>query len=660
VVTPTKLSDTGARAIYVLAGLASSRAGGQTDCVRIGSYDVVGQVGRGGMGVVFRARSADGRDVAIKVLARRDALAAGRFERERRLLSSLGDAEGFVPLVATGEISSGPFLVMPFMPGGTLRTRLSSGPLGVDATLALGRALATALGRAHERGIVHRDLKPENILFAADGRPLIADLGLAKHFSSDAPGASQSVSLSAAGELLGTAGYMAREQMRDAKNVGPPADVFALGAILYECLCGRPSFFGDSTYAVAARVEEGTFEPLGRVARETPRWLVAVVERALAREPTDRYPDALALGRALAADGRGKGARRWVGAAGVVLALGGLGAAWRIAIVRSRLERASALAESAVSALDSGDLDPARRDIDGALELDPRLALAWAQRGRLCLWKDDADGAIAAATRAIELDAKCSPAWLARGRARTRKRELPAAIADLTRAVELAPGSKDPVWERAMARDRAKDAEGTIADATTVLALDPGFVPALTLRSMYLTKKGDEAAAIRDLARAAALEPKNAATRSNLAYLRAHTGDLEGARADLEVVLALEPGDAAAWDTRGYVALLKQDYPESIASYEKAAELEPRNAETWSNLGVARAGVRDLEGAIAAYSKAIALEPKNAAGFANRANAYERLGDRANAIADYERFLELAPQSNLAEQVRTRLAKLKR
>src|SRR5277367_2725619 len=130
------------------------------------------------MGVVYRARSASGEEVAIKALTRVDSAKLARFERERRLLGTFTARDGFVPLLEAGTTNDGPYLVMALLPGGTLRDRLERGPLSIEETLTLGRALAAALGRAHARGIVHRDVKPENVLFTADGRALLADLGL--------------------------------------------------------------------------------------------------------------------------------------------------------------------------------------------------------------------------------------------------------------------------------------------------------------------------------------------------------------------------------------------------------------------------------------------------------------------------------------------------
>ena len=257
--------------------------------MRVGDYEIISTVGRGGMGTVLRARAPGGFEVAIKLLNKPEDTA--RFEREQRLLENLGEEEGFVPLLGIGRVEQGPYIVMPFLAGGTLRDRLNPGPLSVAETIDLARALARALGNAHAKGIVHRDLKPENVLFDAHGRPLVADLGLAKHYDPEVSGASRSVSISNAGEFLGTAGYMPLEQARDARLATPAADVFALGAILYECLAGRPAYSGENVVEVLGKLEVGSPEPLDRIRPDAPRWLTSAIETALTRDPKYRFVD---------------------------------------------------------------------------------------------------------------------------------------------------------------------------------------------------------------------------------------------------------------------------------------------------------------------------------------------------------------------------------
>ena len=249
--------------------------------MRIGPYEVLGELGRGGMGVVYRVRGPDGHDAALKVLVRTDTETIARFERERRLLASLGEEEGFVPLLDAGDTTQGhAYIVMPFVPGGSLRDRLQKGAMEVGAAIDLAKQLARAVAAAHAQGIIHRDLKPENVLFTADGKPLVSDLGLAKHFRHDVSGASLSVALSKTGEMRGTAGYMAPEQIADAAKVGPPADVFALGAILYELLAGTPPFEGGSMLELLARNESGSYERLAERRKDAPAWLDTLVARA--------------------------------------------------------------------------------------------------------------------------------------------------------------------------------------------------------------------------------------------------------------------------------------------------------------------------------------------------------------------------------------------
>ncbi len=270
--------------------------------MKLGPYALEGGLGQGAAALVYRARGPDGRRVAVKVLKRAyDPIALARFERERQVMASLGEEDGFVPLLDWGVSTKGPYLVMPLLEGGTLRARLDRGRLDVPDTLALGRALAWAVGAAHALGVAHRDLKPENVLFADDGSPLIADLGLAKRFDGGGH-PDESFCVSRTGAFTGTAGYAAPEQVLDAKNVGPPADVFALGAILHECLAGEPAYTAPDLLSVLRRVCAGPPAPLLSKRPDAPRWLVSVIEMALAKEPAERFADADELLAALDAE----------------------------------------------------------------------------------------------------------------------------------------------------------------------------------------------------------------------------------------------------------------------------------------------------------------------------------------------------------------------
>ena len=205
----------------------------------IPGYSVFGEIGRGGMGVIYRAHQISlDRPVALKLL-RKDAGPApaknGSRPRSRR---SAGCGMRTSPRSTTPAILDGrPFLAMEYLDGGTLAQKLAGGPLAANDAATFVEALARAAQHAHEHGVVHRDLKPANVLFTADGTPKIADFGLAR----------QSVSGlgTRTGDLLGTPSYMAPEQAAGRSHTsGPAGDIYGLGAVLYECLTGRPPFKG--------------------------------------------------------------------------------------------------------------------------------------------------------------------------------------------------------------------------------------------------------------------------------------------------------------------------------------------------------------------------------------------------------------------------------
>jgi serine/threonine-protein kinase len=599
---------------------------------RLGPYEVAGLIGNGGMGAVFLARGPTG-EVAIKLLTSSKPAAAERFDRERRLQARLGGLEGFVPLLDMGRSESGPFLVMPLLRGGTLRDRLERGGLGLDASVALGVRLARAMGRAHALGVVHRDLKPENVLFDEAGNPLIADLGLAKHFSSAAPGASQSVSLSVDGSFRGTAGYMAPEQARDAKSVGPPADVFSLGAILYECVSGAPAFTGRSPLELLTKLEEGRVEPL-----QGPAWLVAVVERALAREPGARFADADELARALErgevaapAKRSGPGRRALVIVVVVTLALGAL----FVARARGRADRLVA---------------------DGSRLLD----------------RDDFRGAIAAFTDAIALEPSSAAPWTERAWARCLEGSLHGrasagteGLADAERAVALDPASTRALCSLAFAHACLGDNQRVMEDVEKALARDPRCVRALVWRAFLLHVDSYKDASVRSRSRkvldeALALEPDGADTwliHANMSDLAREAGDDETATKEARRALELGPGHLIPCTSLA-LALLLRHPDEAVPVTMRSIERDPLYGEAWRDRFTARWKMGQLDLEIADCDRWLTHDPRSLQAFLNRGYAKLRTGDLPGAKADLDAAADLSMDGTDSPAVATALDEL--
>ena len=617
--------------------------------MRIGSYEVLGELGRGGMGIVYRVRAPDGREAALKVLARADPGALARFERERRLLASLGEAEGFVGLLDAGSSPEGAWLVMPLVSGGTLRARLEAGPFSVDATIALGIELGRALGEAHARGIVHRDVKPENVLFTANGRALVSDLGLAKHFDPLAEGASRTVQLTRPGAVTGSAGYVSPEQIDDARTVGPASDVFSLGAVLHECLTGRPAFEGDSVLEVLAKVSSASFEPIER--RDVPHWLVNVLARALACEPAERFTDGAKLAQALEQRDprpgrRSRSFRLILGATALVAILGG--AALALFPRRSPSLGAREQVKLSKKLYLAHDFAGAAAELERALELDPRCIDAWANRGVLRIETGDLDGAIADETKAIELDPRFGGAWANRACARTGKRDWAAVIADATEAIELDPRIALAWQSRGVARGEMGDRDGEIADETRAIELDPKVVVPWLQRGVARGVRGDLEGEIADETKAIELDPRSGAAWSNRSVARRMKHDLEGALADAEKAIALAPSRADVWSNRALIRGERGDPAGGIADATRAIELDPKSAIAWAARGEALGARGRWDEAIADQTRSIELDPSAPLVWAARGQLRSRKGDLAGALADDTKAIELAPTAALA------------
>ncbi|MGB6248082.1 MAG: protein kinase, partial [Terriglobales bacterium] len=271
---------------------------------RFGNYEILQQLGAGGMGEVYRARDTRlDREVAIKTLsverlAQPEALA--RFEKEARSASALNHPN-IVTIYELGHVNSTRYIAMELVDGETLRQSLASGPIPFRKSVALAAQIADALAKAHEIGVVHRDLKPENLMVSVDGTAKVLDFGLAKLRKLDhARNSDATTIVTEHGTVMGTVGYMSPEQATGGE-VDFCSDQFSFGSVLYEMVTGLPAFQKKTHAETTAAILRDEPERLGARMLQAPAPFIWIVERCLAKDPRDRYASTRDLARDLAA-----------------------------------------------------------------------------------------------------------------------------------------------------------------------------------------------------------------------------------------------------------------------------------------------------------------------------------------------------------------------
>jgi tetratricopeptide (TPR) repeat protein len=350
-------------------------------------YEVVRELGRGGMGVVFEAHQVrPERRVAIKLLTGGQGLTARlreRFEREISMLARIRHPN-VVKVFGSGVVQGAPYVVMELVEGDSLARRPSDGGAARPAVpwltaVKLGAKVARALDYVHELGVVHRDVKPSNVLIDARGEPVLIDFGLAREADADA--------LTRSGEFVGTLAYTAPEQARG-ERVDRRADVYGLGATLFHLVTGSPPYRATSIADLVRQIDAGPPSSARRVNREVPRDLATVLEHALALQPLERYAscadlaqdlEALLEGRPIQVRRRGPGARalawarRRPTAAALVVSLVLLFAACGAMLLRWRTDELAAREEQRLAdrlRLAYLVLEPQHDDLAARSELD--------------------------------------------------------------------------------------------------------------------------------------------------------------------------------------------------------------------------------------------------------------------------------------------------
>lgn len=262
---------------------------------KIGRYQIIRELERGGMATVYLARDQfSGRQVAVKLLPPQfthDPRLRTRFKREAKAIAALEHAY-IVPVYDFGEDDGLPYIVMRYMPGGTLAEWITGKPMPLEEAVPIVRRLAEALDTAHRRGIIHRDLKPRNVLFDDEGQAFLSDFGLAK--LSDGAATVSSMG------MFGTPAYMSPEQAAGDKKIDSRSDVYALGLVVYEMLCGQRPFNAETPLGLMLKHVNEPVPPLDVNRLNLPPKINDVLAMALAKKPEERYSTANALAEKLA------------------------------------------------------------------------------------------------------------------------------------------------------------------------------------------------------------------------------------------------------------------------------------------------------------------------------------------------------------------------
>jgi serine/threonine protein kinase/lipoprotein NlpI len=719
-------------------------------------YEIIREIGRGGMGIVFEARQVKlGRRVAVKVLpallgaVRPDAIA--RFRREAELAAGL-EHTNIIGVYDFGEVEGTFYYTMPLIEGRSLHDVLgeiaASGAIdvvleagsslriadcglrieeerqrGSDATSDVGggtpeagglsetrsaaagpaaqsairgpvplvgpqseirrlgsssrtdrayyRRVATwmadvaeALDYAHEQGVIHRDVKPSNLLLSRTGRLMISDFGLARPL--------QAATLTATRALLGTARYMAPEQV-DAR--GPQADrrvdVYGLGATLYELLAFRPVFAAADDREVLDCVLNQEPTPPHRFVRQVPRELETIALKALEKDRAARYATAKDLADDL---------RRWLldlpirakrpslptrmvkfvrrrklaAALGALAAVGLLvsGVLW-VAYGSSRREAAQSrsVAQSrggrlllleAGADVDRGAYPSALGRLDELLSEQPDLLGAQLLRAR-CLWQMRRSGDAIGYLEAVV--ARTPDCWPAHYQLASMYKDADDTKAAWHRAqVErLMPETVESHYLRARGEN---DAERAVALLNAALELDPGHVDAVLERaSRYCALKRYDAM-LADAERAVAMRPTWSVTHGLRGQALALLERWAEARAAADRALELEPDFAMWWNNRSDADFNLQRFADSIADADEALRLDPRMARAYVCRARSRAAVGDLDGALADFAEALASDPAYADTYLQRSLVYGKAGRWEDVASDASHFIDLRPNES--------------
>jgi len=642
------------------------------------------------MGIVYRALDPRlGREVVVKLLRAPSEHGRKRLQREARAMARFVHAN-VVPLLDVGDHEGHPYLVLPLLEGKSLEHRLrQGGPLPLDEALKIAGHVGEALYGAHELGLIHRDVKPANVLLDPRGNALLTDFGLVKDIG---PSRDHTISLSVHGGALGTPGYWPPEQaLGRIEDVGPPADVYALGALLYAMLLGRPPR-GQELPQTASTWD--TPLPSMRAEREEiPPELEELVRGCL--ESTTQQRPGLAhvlqelesLRLALARRGA---APAWlfptlgaltVGACLLAFAVWTLTQGDRAQPSTASTAPVEAPPEPSPPKEPAGPRpetppEPPPRETPSDPLTEPPAGMPLAQRqlrsaeavqaGQTLLQSGSPERAATTFSEAIRLDPQNIAAYMGRGLARKELLQLDGAAEDLTRVLELEPAfteankgltqqlglspsvRHDALLLRAEVRERQARHTAALEDLEAALEAKPDSLDARYQRGVVYTKLERFADAVEEITAAVKQRPHIVKGRVARAKAYAGLGDYRRALEDYSAALRSEDlGETRRRELRRERAAVFARFPDADARLEEA-RARARDAD-------AAAAAKRYDDAIRDYDAAIERAPLLPEPYFGRAAARRELGQLKQALADYDAGLELDPERPLAYVERAQL-----
>jgi len=612
---------------------------------QVGRYQIEGEIGRGGMGVVFKARDTElGRLVALKSLPAERGESPDRrrrFLQEARAASALNHPN----IIAVHDIlaaDGADWIVMEFVAGRSLRELIPSEGLPVAQATIWAREIADALSTAHRAGIIHRDLKPGNVMIDEAGRSRVLDFGLAKLHEVDLPSAGDptvtpAAPLTQAGVVLGTPKYMSPEQAMG-RPVDARSDIFSFGIVLYEMLTGQAPFEAENLPSIIHAVAFEAQRAPESLRREIPVGLAELVDRCLEKDPADRFQSmdevrngllalentvetrpakwsrsALQIGRkrSSAPKLREPGRRRalWLGALAVIavalVAFYGMFRRSSPPATKAQTQDTAVstpLPETPFQLYKAGDdllthywragyIDRALEAMQRAVDLDPSYAPAYAGLATASQRKYDAtrdkvwlDRAKAQAEHALQLDASLTAARLRLGSVQAARGDLAQAEEELQQVERLDPANAE-VYRRladvAAARDHRPEAEVLYRKAIEHAPDDPELYSALGSFLFGLSRYDDAARAFE---KSTGIASDFVFGYRNAAAAEHMLGHYDRAAEQLQRAIEIQP-DAASYSNLGTLYFFQAIYPQALAAYKRAIELGANDYVIWSNLG---------------------------------------------------------------------------